>query len=512
MKTDSGKSTSVWMATAEIATLPSLTGDVDADVCIVGAGIAGMTTAYMLAGAGKSVIVVDDGAIGGGETCRTTAHLSTALDLRYHEIERLHGTRGARLVAESHARAIDMIAQIVRDEKIDCDFLRVDGYLFVPPGEERDSLYDELQAAHRAGLEDVEIAERLPYAPYDFGPALRFPNQGQFHVLKYMTGLAAAAKRRGVMIYGGTHVAKVEGGSRARVDTTDGWSVAAETVIVATNTPVNDRVVIHTKQSAYRSYVIGLRLPLGTVPKMLLWDTANPYHYVRLQTLRGQKGDVDRDLLLVGGEDHKAGQSDDSTARHDRLEEWARERFPMAGPVEYRWSGQVIETVDGLAFIGRNPFDEDNVLVATGDCGSGMTYGTIAGILLTDLVERRNNEWAALYDPSRVTLCAAGRYLLENLNVGAQFADLVTGGDVATTDEIGRGEGAIVGRGLAKIAAYRDASGSLHEHSAVCPHLGGIVAWNSLEKTWDCPCHGSRFDKTDGHPLNGPAIEGLPLA
>jgi len=512
MKTDSGRSVSVWMATAEVPAEPSLSKNARADVCIIGAGIAGMTTAYMLACAGKSVIVVDDGPIAGGETCRTTAHLVSALDERYVELEGLHGERGARLAAESHTAAIDKIEEIVNKEHIDCDFERLDGYLVVPPGAATEQLDQELAAAHRAGLTKVKSVKRVPYEGYDFGPALRFPAQGQFHILKYMAGLTAAAKRRGVSIYTKTRAVKIAGGSGARVETSAGCVVTADALVVATNTPVNDLVAVHTKQAAYRTYVVGARVPHGAVPKMLLWDILDPYHYLRTHTVQDAQGRVDYDVLIVGGEDHKTGQAEDFAARHGRLEEWTRQRFPMAGAIEFRWSGQVMEPVDGMGFIGRNPMDSDNVLIATGASGTGMTYGTIAGMLLTDLITGRENPWATLYDPSRISLGAARRFVQENLNVAAQFTDLVTGGDVESPEAIAPGEGAVIRRGLSKIAVYRGERGTLHELSAICPHLGCVVAWNSLEKSWDCPCHGSRFDKADGHAINGPASSGLSKA
>jgi Rieske Fe-S protein len=209
-------------------------------------------------------------------------------------------------------------------------------------------------------------------------------------------------------------------------------------------------------------------------------------------------------VLIVGGEDHKTGQADDADERFSRLEAWTRERFPQVQAFEFRWSGQVMEPVDSLALIGRNPLDSDNVYIATGDSGNGMTHGTIAGMLITDLIAGRANPWADLYDPSRKSLGAISEFARENLNVAAQYADVVTPGDVEDTGQIAPGKGAIVRRGLKKVAVYRDPDGALHERSAVCTHLGCIVRWNSLEKTWDCPCHGSRF-QTDGHVVNGPA-------
>jgi glycine/D-amino acid oxidase-like deaminating enzyme/nitrite reductase/ring-hydroxylating ferredoxin subunit len=500
------QSRSVWMDTAEVPLEPALPERVNADVCIVGAGIAGMSTAYLLAREGKSVVVLDDGPIGGGMTGRTTAHLVNALDDRYFELERLHGEEGARLAAESHTAAINAIEAIVKREAIKCEFERLDGYLFVPPHDSRKILDDELEAVHKAGLTDIEKVERVPWGSYDTGAALRFPRQAQFHPLKYLAGLAKAIKEKGGRIYTQSHATEIEGGKQARVETTGGGVVTAGAVVVATNTPVNDLMAIHTKQAAYQTYVIGARIPLGSVARALYWDTPDPYHYLRVETVG--KGANAYDILIVGGEDHRTGQQDDANKRFAALERWTRHRFSMIEGIEYRWSGEVMEPVDGLAFIGRNPLDARNVFIATGDSGNGMTHGTIAGILLTDLILDRQNPWESIYDPSRITLKALPEFAKENLNVAVQYTDLIVAGDVESVAEIKPGAGAIISRGLSKVAVYRDSGGEIHERSAVCRHLGCIVNWNSLENTWDCPCHGSRYDAL-GKVIQGPANSDL---
>ena len=351
MKT-SERSQTVWKATAPLLQFPPLAGDAEADVCVLGAGIAGMSVAYLLAKAGKRVIVLDDNAVGGGETGQTTAHLSSALDDRYSVIERMHGEDGARLAYESHQAAIERIGQIAADEGIDCDYERLDGYLFLSPHDTTDLLDRERDAAHRAGFVDVERLARAPISTFDTGPCLRFPRQGRFHPLKYLEGLARAIQRDGGRIHTGTHATDVKGGSPARVKVREGHTVTARAVVVATNTPFNDRVAIHTKQAPYRTFVIGAIVPSGSVPDALYWDTLEMYHYVRLQ--RNYEGDGAGDLLIVGGEDHKTGHADDAEDRYRRLEAWTRARFPVER-VEFRWSGQVMEPVDAMAFIGRNP-------------------------------------------------------------------------------------------------------------------------------------------------------------
>ena len=508
MKDDAQATTSVWMATGNTPIQPGLRDNIRTDVCIIGAGIAGMTTAYLLAKEGRSVVVLDDGAIGGGMTGRTTAHLTNAFDDRYVEMEKLHGVDGARLIAESHTAAINRIEQLCREEEFECGFERLDGYLFAPPGESTDVLKDELKAAHRAGLVDVELVARAPIETFDTGPALRFPRQAQFHPLDYLTGLTRAFTRSGGRIFSETHATKFTGGDDACVETNRGASVRCDVIVVATNSPVNDRVAIHTKQAPYVTYVIGLRVPKGSVTRALYWDTPDPYHYVRLQSAKDNDRD---DILIVGGEDHKTGQANDGDHRFGRLEQWTRERWPQVGEVEFRWSGQVMEPVDGIAFIGRNPLDDDNVFVATGDSGQGMTHGTIAGMLLTDLLQGRKNPWEDLYSPSRITLRAFTDYAGENINVAEQFADYVTAGEIKSVAELKPGVGAIMREGLSKLAVYRDEGGVVHKYSAVCPHLGCVVAWNPTEKTWDCPCHGSKY-RADGRVYQGPANSDLTSA
>lgn len=504
MRTHSTQTQSNWMDSTSLGDHLPLTADCYSDVCVVGAGIAGLTTAYLLLKEGKSVVVLDAGQIGGGQTERTTAHLFNAIDDRFVNIEAWHGKEGARLAAESHSAAIDRIEEIVARENIACDFERLDGFLFAPPGDKSDIINHELEAVARAGLTGVRIDPRAPLTGFETGPALRFPRQGQFHPLKYLAGLVQAIERMGGRIFTDTRAKKTISGPPAQVITQDGFTVSTTSIVVATNTPFNDLVTIHTKQAPYMSYVVAFAVPRGSVVQALYWDTEDPYHYARLQSSDSDS----EELLIVGGEDHKTGQADNAEERFDRLEQWARERFPIVENRRFQWSGQVLETIDGLAFIGHNPLDGANVYIATGDSGQGMTHGTIAGILITDLIAERPNPWKTLYDPARKTLRAAGRYLEENLNVGFQYSSWLTGGDVASTQKIGCGEGAVVRRGLTKVAAYRDEQGILHECSAVCPHLNCIVDWNHNDNTWDCPCHGSRFDKF-GKMLSGPAISDL---
>jgi glycine/D-amino acid oxidase-like deaminating enzyme/nitrite reductase/ring-hydroxylating ferredoxin subunit len=501
----SGSRTPVWVeVTGQDLSCPPLTADSAADVCVIGGGIAGISTAYLLAKEGKSVVVLEDGEMGSGETGRTSAHLSNALDDRYYELECLHGREGARLAAESHTAAIDVVEAIVQEESIQCDFERLDGYLFVPPTDNVDELDEERQAALRAGL-SVEWAARAPIENFDTGRCLRFPRQGQFHPLKYLQGLVRGIQRYGGRIYGSSHAQELQDGHPAVVRTSHGPAIWANSVVIAANAPIFDTYGLYTANAGYRTYVIAARVPRGSVTRALYWDTPDPYHYVRLH--RSERNSS-ADLLIVGGEDHKTGQAEDFDERFERLESWSRERFPKIQSIDFRWSGQVLEPVDGLAFIGAHPLGRENIYIASGDSGHGMTHGTIAGILLRDLILGRNNRWARLYDPSRITVRAFDELTTENINAGAQLIDWVKDPDVNSLDQIAPGQGATIQTGWLKLAVYRDKDGAYHRRSAVCPHLGCIVSWNSTEKSWDCPCHGSRFDPY-GKVINGPANNNL---
>jgi len=499
----------LWPVTTQVPEYEPLTEDALADVAVIGAGIAGLTVAYELCLSGKQVIVLEDGELASGETSRTTAHLSNEMDDRYTEIEKVFGDDGARVACQSHAEAIDRIEAIAREEQIDCDFERVDGWLVLGRDQDMDLLKNEAKAARNAGMRGALLVDCVPGLHWRTGPAIIFPHQAQFNPLKYIAGLARAVVRRGGQIHCHSKVVAIGRQKRdgiaapIQLHTKEDHLVEARALVVCTNSPINDLVAMHTKQSAYRTYVVGLRVPPGVIPHMLIWDTEDPYHYVRLQ--RAEDGDSE--ILIVGGEDHKTGQANDAEERWRRLESWTRERFPMCGEVAYRWSGQVMEPVDYMGFIGRNPGD-DNVYIVTGDSGQGMTHGTLAGRLITDLILGRLNAWSELYDPGRISIRTAPEYLRENLNVAEQYTDWIKRGDASSADEIAPGTGALLRQDRKIIAAYRDDEGVLHELSAVCTHLKCIVQWNAAEKSWDCPCHGSRFG-VDGHVLNGPAVAGL---
>lgn len=492
-----GSSTSLWMDTATVPVFPPLVGAQEAQVCVIGAGIAGLTAAYLLACEDKDVVVVDALGVGAGESGRTSAHFFPP-DEWYHGIERRFGRAQARLVAGSYAHALQMVESIVRKEGIACELEHLDGYLVAGDAGDGPRLERECDAAVRAGVQ-AEMVAGVPGLGFETGPAVRYPGQAQFHPLRYLDGLARAFIRRGGRIHGASHAHRIRGDHRRQIVSLDRGEIRARDVVVATHTPFNDRVVMHTKQAGYRTYVIGLRVPHGALPHLLLWDLDEPYHYVRLAP--GADGD---EVLVVGGADHKTGQDAHPGHRYDELERWTRARFPMARELAWRWSGEVMEPSDGLAFLGRNPMDDDNVYLITGDSGNGMTHCTIGAMLVTDLIMERPNPWSALYDPARKPVHGLGEFASAQANVAARYGDWLRGGEVDSVQEIPPGEGAVLRDGLRRVAVYRDPEGGLHALSARCTHLGCAVHWNGAERSWDCPCHASRFD-TEGKVLHGPA-------
>ncbi len=502
MNVSSEKSVSLWMMTPVLDDAPPLRTDIDGDVAVVGSGIAGMSVAYELAKRGKKVVVLDRGPIGKGMTSRTTAHLAAQCDDGFHEMNRRRGERSATAWYRSQAASIDRIEAHQRELQIECDFRRLDGFLFLAPGTDPKILDREYDGARTVGM-PVRREQGLPFSGRASTPALAYPAQATFHPLKYLAGLAGAIKGSGGQFFAETTVQAVdEDESGVEVRTAGGHVVRAMHAVVATNSPINDRYAIHTKQAPYRTYAMAFSVPAGSLPDGLYWDTLDPYHYVRLQPGSGGK-----DFLIVGGADHKTGEADDAEQRFTDLEDWMRKLWPELGHETHRWSGQVQETIDFSAFIGRNP-GSSRIHVATGDSGQGMTHGAVAGILISELILDGESPWMEVYDPDRKPLKAAGQFVSENLTLAKNFAEYVAPGELSSLDELQPGHGAIVRSGLKKTAAFRTSQGELLLHSAACSHLGCHLHWNSFECCWDCPCHGSHF-APDGTALNGPAVGAL---
>jgi glycine/D-amino acid oxidase-like deaminating enzyme/nitrite reductase/ring-hydroxylating ferredoxin subunit len=494
---------SIWLG-APLSRAAALDQSARADVVVVGAGIAGLSVAYELTLCGMSVIVVDRGQIGSGMTARTTAHLASALDDFYSELVKARDENVARLLHQSLVASIDRAESIQAQEGIDCDFARLDGVLFRAPDTAEEDLDKELETCRKIGIAVDDSREPLPFAMDANERALRFARQGRFHPLKYLAGLAAAIERRGGRLYANTCVTSVdEKSGEVRVKTVDGHELRAANAVVATNSPIIDRVVVHTKQAPYRTFVIAAKIPRGSLPDALYWDTLEHYHYVRLQPLSDT-----HDAVIVGGEDYKSGEADDGERRFAALEVWARARLPQIEEITHRWSGQVLEPVDHCGFIGPN-LGNEHVYMVSGDSGQGITNGIVSGMLIADLIVNGHSPWSEVYNPGRKVAGSLGEYFSENLTLLKNFAEYVTASEIDSIEQLKPGEGGLYRKGLHKLAVCRDLNGRLHQRSATCTHLGCVVHWNSLEQCWDCPCHGSQF-APDGTALNGPAITPLP--
>jgi glycine/D-amino acid oxidase-like deaminating enzyme/nitrite reductase/ring-hydroxylating ferredoxin subunit len=497
---------SLWMQQENSPGASQLGETLGCDTVVVGAGIAGLSTAYELAMAGHRVMVVDRGPIAGGMTSRTTAHLAPICDDGVAELTKLRGEEIARLFQESQAAAVDRIEAIVGQHGISCDFRRLNAFLFPAPAmdfkDAREQMDKELEAVHTAGAKGKRI-KGVPLKGFEEAPVIQYPDQATFHPMKYVRGLVAAIEERGGSIFTNSPVKEMkEFDNGVRVTTESGGGITAQYAVFATNSPINDRVALHSKMAPYRTYAMAFTLPRGALPDALYWDMADPYHYVRLNPGPGAT-----DYLIVGGADHKSGEADDGDVRFEAIEAWIRALVPQLGSEVTRWSGQVLDTIDYCGFIGLNPGNK-RTYVATGDSGQGMTHGALAGILLKDLIVNGTSPWQEVYEPSRKPASSVMNYVNENVTAIKNFAEYLMPAELDSADQLKSGEGGIIRNGTRKVAACRDRNGTLHFHSAVCTHLGCHVHWNTTEQCWDCPCHGSQF-APNGAVLHGPAIHPL---
>ena len=488
---------SLWIGTTEVPHFEPLRDGTHVDVAIVGAGITGLTAAVLLKERGKRVAVIDKERIASGETGHTTAHITEAIDARYFYVARAFNKETARLVAQASRASIQQIAELVERFAIQCHLKRVPGYLYTEKRSAVAELKKEAIAAAEAGLA-TRFVEEVPL-PFPTRGAVLFENQAQFHPREYLIALAKRIPGDGSFVFDTTHVTSIREGDPCVVETEAG-SITAKTVFQATNAPIVGFTALHTKDAAYRTYALAYRVE-GAHPDGLFWDTADPYHYTRWQeTDRGT-------YLIIGGEDHKTGQKEESEESFAALEAYAVEKFGVRNP-EYRWSGQVLDPVDGLPYIGGN----ERMYTSTGYAGQGITFGTVGGMIVADLVMGRPNPWAEIFDAHRKHMRGAVKdYVTENVDFPRRFiADRIFRRDVEghATGEVSAGEGKILSVSGKKVAVYRDEEGAVHTISPICTHLRCDVAWNGAEKSWDCPCHGSRF-RPDGSVLNGPARDPL---
>ena len=491
------KLTSLWLDTAGRSARPALAEDLRVDVCVVGAGISGLSAAFELSRHGARVAVLEARHVAAGASGYNTAKLSSLHGLTYSRLERRLGGEQARLYGAANERGIERVHEITAELGIDCELRRKPNLVYTESEDGREDIEREVDAARRAGL-PARLVEETDL-PYPIAAAVRFERQAEFHPVRYLEGLARALEADGVRTYEDTMAVSVSAGSPCEVRTEGGHTVTAISVVVATHLPFLDRGLYFARCHPERSYVVAAPYEGAAAREGMYLSTESPAHSIRVHKLDG------RPWLLVGGESHKTGQAD-AAKRYHRLEDWARERFGIE-PV-LRWATQDQMPADGVPYIGPVAPLSANVFVATGFRKWGLAMGAAAGELMSALVEGRDHPWAALFDTRRLRpRSGAVSFVKENLNVALRFfGDRVV--KRAGVESIEPGEGRVVGAGLGQRAVYRDEDGTLHALSARCTHLGCIVNWNSGERTWDCPCHGSRFGAR-GEVIMGPAVSPL---
>jgi glycine/D-amino acid oxidase-like deaminating enzyme/nitrite reductase/ring-hydroxylating ferredoxin subunit len=492
--------TPYWSASASFPRFARLDADTRADVVVVGAGITGLTTAYQLAEAGRSVVVIDRGRSASVDTGHTSAHLTMVTDTRLSALADQLGRSHAQAVWDAGLAGLARIDDIVRRHEIACKFGWVEGYLHLRPGETGPEDVRDLER-------DAELAAELGFdaafvdqTPLVGTPGTRVDGQARIHPRRYLAGLARAIVAAGGRIH--EHTVAEEFSDAPLSVTANGHRISCGDIVIATHNPLvgvagtTGAMLFQTKLALYSSYVVAGRVAKGAVPDVLLWDTADPYRYFRVDPHR------DYDIVILGGEDHKTGQATDTEERYARLERVLAALVPGV-ELSHRWSGQVIETPDGLPYIGATA---EHQYAATGYAGNGLTFGTLAGMMIADRITGQANPWTDLFDPDRKAVRHGLRdYLKENASYPYYLIrDRFAGAEGRSLRSVKRGEGKVVERNGSKVAAYRDRFGALTVRSATCTHMGCLVRWNRSEKTWDCPCHGSRF-ATDGSVISGPA-------
>jgi glycine/D-amino acid oxidase-like deaminating enzyme/nitrite reductase/ring-hydroxylating ferredoxin subunit len=493
---------SVWEKVSSSIIYPALTTDIQADVLIIGAGITGMTAALELVKAGLNVVVVESHRVGCGTTGYSTGNLYVPVQPYYHNIKSKFDKETVRIIAHSRAEALNYIERIVNENAIDCHFSRRPDYLFTE-GDTKE-LDEEIETLKESGIK-IECVNEMPF-PAKATRIAYMPNQARFNPKMYLDGLAKAFVTAGGKLFEQTEIIDVEEHEDNCIARTEKYTITARVIIMATHTPKG----IHKVQmlaAPYRSYVVTAKLKGGNYPNGHFWNIDKEGYISSTHAVYGEE----LDMLMVAGEHHKTGQASHKDSQHyyNKIEEYINSNFDVES-ILHKWSAQHYQAADGIPYIGLAHNDSKNFYIAGGYFADGLTYGTVAGIILADLVRGNSNPWAKTYNPNRLTpLASAARLAKENINVlGEYLTDLPAHHDAAAFSGIkGNGGGVVEIKGE-KFAAYRDENQELHVVSAVCTHMKCIVQFNNAEKSWDCPCHGSRFS-LDGSVIEGPAWQAL---
>jgi glycine/D-amino acid oxidase-like deaminating enzyme/nitrite reductase/ring-hydroxylating ferredoxin subunit len=470
------------------------------DCIIIGAGITGITSALMLRNSGKDVILIDAHNACYGTTGGTSAHINTFADTTYTETESAFGEEGAKLFAGAVNSGFDIIRENIKTYNIDCDFEERPGYVYAEDDDQVNQLKDLYEGAIKVDV-PILYVEKIPI-PIPFKKAVLLPGQAQFHPVKYLQALLQAYIKAGGLIVENTKIQDIKTENGIHTAKSGERNFKSTSIIYATHTPPGINV-FSFRCAPYRSYVLGVKLKGNSYPKALIYDMQDPYHYFRTHEIDGQE------LLLVGGNDHKTGHDDPEKAFED-LEKYTRKYFNVSS-VKYKWSSQYYIPVDGLPYVGQIPFYADGIYCATGYNGNGMMLGSISAHILADTIMGKQHPYASLFSTSRIKpVDGFTEFVKENADVVYHFvADRLSVHETDSLKRLKPGTGKVVKFDGRKVAAYRDEKGEIHALNPVCTHAACIVNWNAEEKSWDCPCHGARYD-IEGRVLNGPAERDLP--